>query len=493
MGKKAIILSIGDELVLGQTVDTNSAWLSQQLATVGVDVLAHMTVADVQHAIEDAIHESAQRCDYLICSGGIGPTEDDLTRQALAVVLGVPLEMNSTWLKKLDDFFLALGRPMPEMNKIQAMIPRGATMIDNGCGTASGIDAVIRKLGVGVHGSVHATNIQPATTASAVLSPPASLNPDPRTQNPEPQTLSRACRVFCTPGVPKEMKAMFVRDVLPHLQTDSSGAIILSRTLHTFGVGESTIAERLGELMKRGRNPSVGTTVAGGIVSVRINARFDGLEKCRAELETTSAACRAALGDLIFGEDGQTLPQMIAKLIKRQGGDPQTDSDKSTPSYTIATAESCTGGLLAKMLTDEPGSSHHFTTGFVTYSNQAKYDRLGVNQEMLNVYGAVSEQVVDAMSRATRRLAKANFALAVSGVAGPDGGSITKPVGTVCIALAYEKKHADGVKSKDWRDNTETLLRTFCFPGDRDMVRDRSAKMALTLLRYHLMGQPIPF
>lgn len=270
------------------------------------------------------------------------------------------------------------------------------------------------------------------------------------------------------PGVPKEMKIMFERDVLPHLKQFSGGARILSRTLHTFGLGESTIAEKLGDLMRRDRNPSVGTTVANGVVSLRVNARFDSRDAAEAELDRTANACHEALGDLIYGQDGQTLPEIVNEALKRKG-------------QTVTTAESCTGGLLAKMITDVSGSSDVFQMGFVTYSNAAKYERLGVSTEMINVYGAVSEPVVEAMAKNARRLAKADYALAISGVAGPTGGSATKPVGTVCIALAFGQ------------DNKDIFKRMFNFPGDREFIRDRAAKMALMILRFHLLGKPLPF
>jgi len=415
----AIIVSIGDELVLGQTVDTNSAWLSAQLAAVGCPVLAHATIADDQRVIEETIRASSPRCDVLLISGGLGPTEDDLTRQALAAVMGVPLEANEQWLAELRRFFQARGRPMPPANRIQAMIPRGAKMIFNTAGTAAGIDAPLGR-----------------------------------------------CRVFVMPGVPKEMKIMFARDVLPHLRQESRGAVILSRTLHTFGLGESAIAEKLGDLMRRDRNPSVGTTVSGGIVSLRVNARFPSLERARSEAEQTVALCRTALGSLIYGEDEQTLQQVVAAQLIAAAG------------VTVATAESCTGGLLAKMLTDVPGSSKYFQQGWVTYSNQAKQELLGVSEQRLSEHGAVSEPVVLAMADGARARARSTFALSISGIAGPDGGTPTKPVGTVCIALA----HPDGAAA-----------RTFLFPGDREFIRDRSAKMALALLRYHLMGEQPPF
>ncbi len=418
----AIILSVGDELVLGQTIDTNSAWLSQQLATCGLAIQSHITVGDDQPAIEQAITESIARCDYLLITGGIGPTADDLTRQALAAAMNVPLELNEQWLHRLQAFFRKIGRDMPEMNKIQAMIPRGATMIENDHGTAAGIHF-------------------------------------------QSQSTNRKSQIFVMPGVPKEMKAMFAKSVLPHLQQASAGAIILSKTLHTFGQGESAIAEKLGELMMRQRNPSVGTTVSQGIVSIRINARYPSRDEAQRHLDETEQSCRASLGDLIFGNDNDTLASVLAQML-------------ASSRKTISTAESCTGGLLAKMLTDIPGSSDYFTQGWVTYSNKAKTDRLGVSENIINMYGAVSDRTVEAMATAARRLARTHFALSISGIAGPTGGSPQKPVGTVAIGFA----HAAGVFS-----------RTFLFPGDREMIRDRSAKMALTLLRFHLLNKPLPF
>lgn len=427
----AIILSIGDELVLGQTVDTNSAWLSQQLAAVGCQVLMHMTVSDDQHAIESAIRDAAGRCDCLIVSGGLGPTEDDLTRDALAAVLGTPLELNEEWVKKLEEFFLARGRPMPERNKVQAMVPREADMIENTCGTAPGLYAQIGS-----------------------------------------------CHVYIVPGVPKEMKAMFEPDVLPVIREKSGGAVILSRTLHTFGLGESSIAELLGDLMNRSRNPSVGTTVSQGIVSLRINARFSSRAQAEAELEKTDAACRAALGDLIFGQDEVLLPQAVAKLLKAHPA-----ATHWAPA--VCTAESCTGGLLAKYLTDVPGSSAYFRQGWVTYDNEVKRNQLGVSAKTLEEFGAVSEQTAREMAEGAARQSGAPLAIAISGIAGPDGGTPGKPVGMVCIAMACP--------SLPDETELEVTARTFNFPGDREMIRDRAAKMGLTMLRYWLLGKPMPF
>jgi nicotinamide-nucleotide amidase len=428
----AIILSIGDELTLGQTLDTNSAWLAQQLAAIGYKPVAHLTVPDDQTAIRQAFEESVGRCDVLIVSGGLGPTEDDLTRQALAAFLNQPLELNDAALHNVKRFFRLLKRDMPERNAIQAMLPHGTEMIENTAGTAPGIYC--------------------------------------NYQSGDQKTL---CKIFIMPGVPKEMKIMFERSILPRLKAEAgsagpSSSVILSSTLHTFGLGESAIAEKLGELMRRDRNPSVGTTVADGYVSLRINAYATTREDAGQQLAATEQLCRAALGDLIWGRDDQTLQGVVADLLKQKG-------------KTVTTAESCTGGLLAKFLTDVPGSSAYFKQGYVTYSNHAKSFMLEVPRELIQQHGAVSEPVAGTMAFGARRIADADLALAISGIAGPDGGTPDKPVGTVCIALA----------AKSGSDSS--LVRTFRFPGDREMIRDRSAKMALTMLRFHLLGQPLPF
>jgi nicotinamide-nucleotide amidase len=428
---RAIILSVGDELILGQTVDTNSAWLSRQLAAVGVPVAAHLTVPDDGSAIEQAMRESVGRCDVLVVSGGIGPTEDDLTRQALAAVLREPLEADERWVAELERFFAARGRPMPAANRVQAMVPRGAAMIFNHAGTAAGIDA--------------------------------------RYQSGDQKTV---CRVFVMPGVPKEMRLMFTRDVLPHVAEAAGGAVILSRTLHTYGLGESAIGERLGALMARDRNPSVGTTVSEGQVSLRVNARFPSAAEAGARLAETVEACRAALGDLVYGEDDDDLPHVVGGLLRARRDEP------ADAGVTVATAESCTGGLLAKLLTDVPGSGDYFGRGWVTYDAEAKQEVLGVGFRMIREQGLVSEAVAVAMATGARQRAEATYGIGVTGVAGPGGGTGETPVGTTCIAVV----RAGGF-----------LARTFNFPGDREMIRDRAAKMALTMLRFELLGREMPF
>ena len=270
------------------------------------------------------------------------------------------------------------------------------------------------------------------------------------------------CQIFCTPGVPREMHEMFKRDILPEIEPLASGAVILSRSLHTFGMGESTVGEKLGELMDRTRNPSVGTTASNGFVTLRINSRFPTPHQAARELEETDRLCRRALGELIFGADDQTLSQSVMELLKRE-------------KKSVTTAESCTAGLLAKYLTDVPGSSSHFSRGWIVYSNEAKVDLLGVSRELLETFGAVSENVATALAMGALARSDADYAIGVSGIAGPDGGSSQKPVGTVCITLANRTANA-------------AEAYTFNFPGGRDMIRDRAAKMGMALLRWKLLG-----
>jgi nicotinamide-nucleotide amidase len=237
------------------------------------------------------------------------------------------------------------------------------------------------------------------------------------------------------------MKAMFTNFVLPLATKNGGGAAIVSRTLHTFGLGESTIAEKLGDLMRRNRNPSVGTTVANGIVSLRVNSRFESVEKATAEMEETTTLCREKLGQLIFGQDDQALEQVVGALLHRDA-----------KCLLLATAESCTGGLLAKLITDVPGASACFHQGYITYSNEAKTDLLGVPADVIERHGAVSEPIALAMASGVRARSKTDYALSITGIAGPDGGTPAKPVGTVWIGLATP----DTVRA-----------RHFVFTGDR--------------------------
>lgn len=414
---KAQILAIGTELAIGQAVDTNSAWLAQQLAAVGIHTARHVTVADDLADITEAIREAAGSAELVLISGGLGPTADDLTRDALAAAMGVELVFNPTCYEQIAAYFASRKREMHERNRVQAMIPAGATPIENPRGTAPGIRA---KLG-------------------------------------------RAA-VFVMPGVPSEMKAMFARDVLPAVGTmGGAGEVIVQRILRTFGMAESELGEKIVDLMKRGRNPAVGTSAADLIISVRINAHGKTADEAAALAERDVAAVRERIGTYVFGEGEDELQTAVARLLIEQG-------------KTISTAESCTGGLVAKRLTDVSGSSAYFMQSFVTYSNEAKSRLLEIPAELIASHGAVSEAVAKAMAENCRRISGTDYALSVTGIAGPTGGTPDKPVGLVFVALAM----AGRAVVRELRLG-ETITRA--------EVRDRSAKAAVNLLRLELLHQ----
>ena len=419
----AVILSIGDELVLGQTVDTNSAWLSARLASHGIPTLYHQTIADERATIADAIRLASERATLVLITGGLGPTEDDLTRHALADALDQPLEADAQSLAQIEHFFHQRGRPMPERNRAQADRPKHAQAIANHDGTAPGIRA----------------------------------------------SLSQA-RIYAVPGVPREMVAMFERAIEPELDVFANARhVILATRINTYGAGESTVADELADLMDRARNPKVGTTVSDGIVSVRIRSEFADRDEAQAQLDETAAQVEQRLGALAFGRDDESLQDAIVALLDQRG-------------EQVATAESCTGGLIGQMLTSVSGSSAVYAGGWITYSNDMKQHALDVPQSLLAEHGAVSEPVVRAMAQgALAHCQTAQHSISITGIAGPTGGSDEKPVGTVWVGLGWRREGGC----------IDTEARRLQLPGSRASVRDRSAKSALQLLRFHLLGEPL--
>jgi nicotinamide-nucleotide amidase len=419
----ARILSVGDELASGLTVDTNSAWFSRELAGEGVQVTEHATVADDLPTIVRAIQRMSDGCDLLVISGGIGPTPDDLTREALAEVVGGEVVIHDWWIERIREIWAKRGREMPEANRKQAGAPEGTYLLDNPVGTAAGVGATID-----------------------------------------------VCRVFVVPGVPKEARAMFdahVRPAAAEMSARRGGRVLRTRALHTFGMGESDLAEHLGSLLERGHlgpDLEVGTTASRGVVSVRIYASGSSLAAATERLDQVEGRVRAELGSRVFGVDDETLPAAVAKCLRKHPKQP-----------ILSLAESCTGGLIAKLLTDLPGSSAFFHRGFVTYSNDSKIKLLNVPTETIARYGAVSEETAAAMAKGVRSVQGDGVSLSVTGIAGPGGGTEAKPVGTVCIGLA----------------GPDDLLMTkrYQFHGDREMVRLRSAYMALAMLRLYLIGE----
>lgn len=409
--KKASIVSIGNELLNGQTVDTNAAYLSGEMLSIGIPVVSSYTIGDEMDAIVRAFNLASTDVDIVLATGGLGPTDDDLTRQGLAKFLGVELQLQTELLDRIQNFFTKRNLQMSEMNKIQAYIPTGAEPLANNLGTAPGIMA---------------------ETKGKLL--------------------------VTLPGVPSEMKRMFSESVLPELRRFAGTQALVVRKLKCFGTGESNIAELLGPLMQRGRNPLINCTAKHGVITLTTTATAKDKDKAHQMAEESEKALRNKLGELAYGTDDQTLAEVVGKKLARQ-------------KKTVAVAESCTGGALAKLLTDIPGASRYFTHGWITYSNTAKTGQLGVQPDLIEKYGAVSEQVAQAMARGARKKACTDFAIGITGIAGPAGGTEQKPVGLVYISV-----------DDDNGCDTKQCL----FPHDRRCVQLRAAQTALNMLRLKL-------
>ncbi len=417
----AVILSIGDELVLGQSVDTNSAFLSGRLAELGLMTLYHQTVADDRAAITAAVQQACAAAEVVIISGGLGPTQDDLTRQAVADAMSVQLVLDEAALKTIAAFFTRRGRTMSDSNRVQAMHPVGTTMLANSAGTAPGIKGQLNR-----------------------------------------------ATFYVVPGVPREMQVMFQEHILPDLTRGACiGAAILTAKVNTFGLGESAVGELLGDLMRRDRNPVVGTTVAGGVVSVRLRCAMADPDRASKALEATRAEVERHLGAYVFGRQETDLPQATVDLLRQRR-------------ITLATAESCTGGLIGKFITDVPGSSNVFLGGWTAYSNHMKVQQLGVPSDLIEVHGAVSGPVARAMAAGAISRSGAGLGVSITGIAGPEGGSPEKPVGTIWVGLAAGGEPVD----------TARAVRLNLAGLDRQLLRDRAAKTVLQLIRFHLLNVP---
>ena len=414
---RACILSIGDELVIGKTVDTNASWLARELSTLGIRPVEFAVVADDRAAIAEAYVRLAGHADILISTGGLGPTADDLTRSGLAdaVTPGTDLEQDQVALEHLKHWFR--GREMPSANTVQTLRPRGARMLPNSAGTAMGMATTIGR-----------------------------------------------CEVFALPGPPNEMRNVFEGSVRPHLSRFATSEAILSEEVIEYGLGESDAATRLGDLMKRDRNPLVGTTASQSVVAARVIATGER-GWAAAEIERTVSEIERFWQPYAFGRSGATLEGAVAELLRER-------------KLKLATAESCTGGLLGSMIVRIPGSSDYYFGGWITYSNELKRQSIGVGEATLEKHGAVSREVAAEMAQGALRTANVDVSLSITGIAGPEGGSDEKPVGTTYIGLAW--KSGDGVR---------TEVRHFRFTGDRQIVRDRAAKAALQMLRFMLVGE----
>ena len=436
--RRAALVSIGDELALGQTLDTNTRWLSDRLFALGVRSVEHVTVEDDPARITAAFRRLAAESDVLIATGGLGPTADDVTREALAAAVRDVLIEDESALASVRGWFAGRGAEMPAGNAIQAMRPSRGLCLENPNGTAPGLFLRFDEA---------------------------------------------SCDVFCLPGPPREMEPMFESAVVPRIRREE-GLAFGARAVLCFGLGESVVAERLGRLMDRDREgrglPVVGTTASRMVVSVRLRhtAPTDG--EVRAALDDVESEVGALLGPAVFGrrdftagddtELGDAFPASVIDLLRER-------------SARLAVVESCTGGMLGELVTAVAGSSDVFAGGWVTYTNEAKTGLVGVDPGVIEAHGAVSADVALAMAHGGLVrggfLGGARHCLAITGVAGPGGGSDEKPVGTVWIARASAE--ADGTISQE--------ARRFRFRGGRAAVREWSARSALGILRLHLIGE----
>lgn len=408
------VLSIGDELLSGETVDTNSSYLDGLLESLGHKVLRHQTIPDELDAIAEAFRNAAARADVVISTGGLGPTQDDLTMEGLAMAMGCELRKDEATLEGIKQKFAAFGREMSPNNARQAMVPEIGEVLDNPVGTAPAFCGAVKD-----------------------------------------------AQVFLLPGVPREVRFLFKERVAPRLPKGEQAA--LRRTIKVMGVGESRLEHSIREVVKAHPSVRFGFRTKG--VENHIKLYAQGAER-QTHVEAAEAALVEILQEHTWGRDEDDFMGVLAELLIAH-------------KRTVATCESCTGGLVAKLLTERAGSSAYMLGGCVTYANEAKVQLVGVRQEDLDAHGAVSEPVARQMAEGVRKRLGADFGLSTTGVAGPGGGSEEKPVGTVWIAVAGPEK-------------TEAMkLR---LPGSRAFVREGSAHLVLNQLRLLLIPpkKPIP-
>jgi nicotinamide-nucleotide amidase len=397
---KAEIISIGSEITSGQNLDTNSQWLSRRLAEIGIAIGWHTTVADDLAANVDAFRIAAARAALVIATGGLGPTQDDLTREALAQAAGVDLAFDQKSFADIQAMFARRSRVFPERNRVQAYFPAGAEPIPNANGTAPGI---WMKIG--------------------------------------------ACHIAAMPGVPSEMYAMYETQLKPRLlHLGLGGGVLVQRKINCFGAGESAVEEKLLDLTRRDHVPEVGITVSDATISLRILASGPDEAAARALIAPAEKTICDRLGDLVYGFEEEELHEVVLRLLEQKR-------------LTVATAESITGGLVAERLCRLPGASEWFRGGIVAYDNRVKVALLGVPQALLDEHGAVSAPVVEAMAVGCRARLGADLAVSTTGIAGPGGATPDKPVGLVYVGVAWE----GGVASRHWNwggTRTEVQSRT---------------------------------
>lgn len=408
----AEIIAVGTELLLGQIANTDAKFLSQELSKLGIDVYFHTVVGDNRDRLKEALTLSLKRADLVILSGGLGPTQDDLTKETVAEYFGLPLEMHEESLTKIKDYFKSMNREMIKSNEKQAMLPKGCIVMKNDNGTAPG--CIIEKDG----------------KIAAMM-----------------------------PGPPSELELMFLSYLKPYLK-EKSDSTITSDVLRIFGMGESAVEEKIVDIINAQTNPTIAPYAKEGETTLRISAKAASEDEGRALIAPVKEKLYKLLGNLIYAEgDDNSLAKTVVNLLNERG-------------THLAVAESCTGGMVAKSITDCPGASKSFMAGFVTYSNEAKINSLGVSEDTLSKYGAVSEQTAIEMAKGAQKAA--DIAVSTTGIAGPDGGTEEKKVGLVYIALSNGEK--------EWVSKLNIA-------GNRERVRTVTTLNVFDLIRKYILGE----
>ena len=410
---RAEIISIGTELLLGDIVNSNAQFLGQELAALGIEMYYQQVVGDNEERILHAFKEAYNRCDIIITTGGLGPTDDDLTKEMAAKYFNKRLFEDKESLENLQEYFKFRKRKMTTNNLKQALIPEGATAIKNNNGTAPGVI------------------IEENNKIMIIL-----------------------------PGPPKEMKPMFEEDIKPYLKSKSD-SVIISKMIKILGIGESAVAETVKDLMESQSNPTIATYAKEIGVILRITAKAENEAAALKLIEPLEIEIKNRLGENVYATEDISIEDVVAKLLIEN-------------KYTVSTAESCTGGMIASTLINYPGISEVFMEGAVTYSNEAKHKRLGVKNETLEKYGAVSEETAREMAIGIAKKANTDVSIVTTGIAGPGGGTEEKPVGLVYIGVYVKGK---------------VKVEKHIFKGNRSKVRNQATITALDILRRCLINE----
>ncbi|MCK9421809.1 MAG: competence/damage-inducible protein A [Bacteroidales bacterium] len=412
------IINIGDELLIGQVINTNAAWMAEQLNLSGFTVLRFTVISDSREQILEALHEAEKRAEIVLISGGIGPTKDDITKTTLCAFFNTHLVFNEDAYRDIQIFFALRGHQVTDLNRKQADLPERCFTLPNKLGTARGMWF-------------------------------------------EKKRTTEGKTVFVSmPGVPFEMKEMMINEVIPRLQKSFSTPYIYHKTVLTQGIGESFLATRI-EAWENSlpKNIKLAYLPQPGMVRLRLTGTADDEQKLRHQVDSAIAELEPIISEYIFGYDEETLEEIIGRLLREKGN-------------SLATAESCTGGYIAHLITSIPGSSDYFKGSIVAYSNEIKENLLFVSPEILAKFGAVSEETVEEMAVSAQTQFNADYIIATSGIAGPSGGTTEKPVGTTWIAIAAQE---------------EVFARKFLFGDSRDRNIRRTALQALAMLRKKLL------